>query len=66
MNCNNFIFILALILVLIFINLVRFENFDLDTNKYNTIIINHLNYKIIIVSNTNNNGEKKIYKIYKN
>ena len=62
---NNFIFILAMILLLIFINFFNNDNFQLMATKYNIILINHKNYKILIFKNINN-IENKIFKIYKN
>lgn len=62
---NNFIFILAMILLFIFINFFNNDNFQLMATKYNIILINHKNYKILIFKNINN-IENKIFKIYKN
>lgn len=74
MNINVFVFILIISFVLFFLNMYNKENFklNLQTNKYNLILINHENYKIIILKNNfddeNNDIDKiiKIYKIYKN
>lgn len=59
---NQYIFILVILIIFFFINIVRKETF---INKYNIVIINHKNYQIVIIKNTNNT-DKKIYKIYKN
>jgi hypothetical protein len=63
---KQYIFILVILIIFICVNIIGKETFI--TNKYNIILINHNNYKIIIVKNTNNtnNTNKKIYKIYKN
>jgi hypothetical protein len=62
---NNFIFILVMILLFIFINFFDNDNFQIMTTKYNVILINHKNYQIFIFKNINN-IENKIFKIYKN
>ena len=62
---NNFIFILVMILLFIFINFFNNDNFQLMATKYNVILINHKDFKILIFKNMNN-IENKIYKIYKN
>ena len=62
---NNFFFILVMILLFIFINFIVNDNFQLMDAKYNLILINHKNYKILIFKNINN-IENKIFKIYKN
>lgn len=59
---NQCTFILVILIIFFFINIVRKETF---INKYNIVIINHKNYQIVIIKNTNNT-DKKIYKIYKN
>ena len=62
---NNFTFILVIILILIFLNTFGGEKYKSQTNKYNVILINHRNYQIVLISNTNN-VQNKIFKIYKN
>jgi hypothetical protein len=60
---KQYIFILVILIIFICVNILGKETFI--TNKYNIILINHKNYKIIIIKNTINTN-KKIYKIYKN
>lgn len=60
---KQYIFILVILMIFIFICIRGIETFIL--NKYNIILINHNNYQIIILKNTSNT-DKKIYKIYKN
>lgn len=60
---KQYIFILIIFIIFICINIIGKESFI--TNKYNIILINHTNYKIIIVKNINN-FDNKIYKIYRN
>lgn len=60
---KQYIFIFVIIMIFICVNIREKENFI--TYKYNIILINHRNYHIIIVKNTNNTNHK-IYKIYKN
>ena len=56
-------FILIILLIFICVSIDFEENFK--TNKYKIILINHKNYKIIIIKDINN-ADNKIYKIYKN
>lgn len=62
-NKLNFIFII--IIILIFLITFETENFQLETNKYSVILVNHNKYHIIVVKNANN-IQDQIYKIYKN
>jgi hypothetical protein len=59
------IFIFVILLILIFLITFVSDNFNLVTNKYSVILINHNEFQIIIIKNTNN-IQDKIYKIYKN
>ena len=64
---KNTSFVFIILLILIFFITFRFENFMVETNKYNIILINHKKYQIVIIKNKNiNNVQDKIYKIYKN
>ena len=62
---NKLTFILITIIILIFLITFRTENFQLETNRYSVILVNHNKYQIIVVKNANN-IQDKIYKIYKN
>ena len=60
----NWIFVLIILLILLFIFIIdETENFTLS--QYRLIIVNNKNWVYIHLINTNN-GENKIYKIYKN
>jgi hypothetical protein len=63
----NWIFILVILLILLFVYITRTaENFILThQSQYKLIIVKNKNYILFHVKNQLN-GENKIYKIYKN